>query len=605
MKTLRIWILVTLTGLAGLVTDRSALAFEFSMDGQFNWEYDMRGQTGSNGFFGPYDEDAGSGATYTAGAVTSVLVPGSSQAPTVMNSVVQNAVVPAAAATPYGAGYFAPLNYWLGFNLPGNDQNLTTSGSSFASGSNGSWNTVYMDTLMDLHLNKALRVRGRYHVGQWQTPGISTSPGEMVASQYLAYHANGIQRSISPGYWNTLWMTVQLPWGELLLGKRPIVWGTGLSWNGEENRTFEHLIWRLFYGPFTGMIGWTPYMLGTTNQSYFNQDFDNNNIRIWNTMTGLHYRTGPIDSGIMWGHHAWHTGGEGLLTTSATRNTSGYADYEGNTGGIYFKYNNGQFFFNSEVDWYYVITKAVKFTAPGKPAAGLPPAGSESQFRQHWRWMVNGGMLCGPSKISLLYAWLAGPDRRGGQQIDQTGLMSDVGIRGNLFSNTGFFRPYSYLMVYAYGLGTHMNADTLNGTAEDASILAARVDYAVAANLNIFGSFFWADRTSQSGYGWGFIRPDTAHPGMVTWADRKGAPSIPDPNLGYEIGTGMDWKLLEGFTLTLTTSYWKPGKWFSYACVDKALPNWSQTGAQYGWGVLPNRSIDPVWGMELKLIGVF
>ena len=177
MKTLRIWILITLMGLAGLVTDRSALAFEFSMDGQFNWEYDMRGQTGSNGFFGPYDEDAGSGANYTPGTVTSVIVPGSSQAPAIMNSVVQNAITPGT-ATAYGPGYFAPLNYWLGFNLPGNDQNLTTSGSSFTSGSNGSWNTVYMDTLMDLHINKALRIRGRYHVGQWQTPGISTSPGE-------------------------------------------------------------------------------------------------------------------------------------------------------------------------------------------------------------------------------------------------------------------------------------------------------------------------------------------------------------------------------------------------------------------------------------------
>ncbi len=94
MKSLRIWILVTLTGLSVLLTDRSALAFEFSMDGQFNWEYDMRGQTGSNGFFGPYDEDAGSGATYTPGTVTSVIVPGSSQAPAIVNSVVQNAITP-------------------------------------------------------------------------------------------------------------------------------------------------------------------------------------------------------------------------------------------------------------------------------------------------------------------------------------------------------------------------------------------------------------------------------------------------------------------------------------------------------------------------------
>ena len=70
-----------INGTGRSVTDRSALAFEFSMDGQFNWEYDMRGQTGSNGFFGPYDEDAGSGATYTPGTVTSVIVPGPARRP--------------------------------------------------------------------------------------------------------------------------------------------------------------------------------------------------------------------------------------------------------------------------------------------------------------------------------------------------------------------------------------------------------------------------------------------------------------------------------------------------------------------------------------------
>ena len=247
MKSWNAWLVITLIGLGIFTTVGKSLAWEFSMDGQFNWEYDLRGQTGSNGFFGPYDVDAGSGATYTPGTVTPVLVPGSSQAPAIMNSVVQNAITPGA-ATAYGAGYFAPLNFWMGFNLPGNDQNLTTSGSSFTSGSNGSWNTVYMDTLMDLHFNKAVRVRGRYHIGQWQTPGISTSPGETVASQYLMYHANGIQRSISPGYWNTLWIAVQLPWGHLSLGKKPMVLGTGLGFNGEENRNVRthyatNLLW--------------------------------------------------------------------------------------------------------------------------------------------------------------------------------------------------------------------------------------------------------------------------------------------------------------------------------------------------------------------------
>jgi hypothetical protein len=68
----------------------------------------------------------------------------------------------------------------------------------------------------------------------------------------------------------------------------------------------------------------------------------------------------------------------------------------------------------------------------------------------------------------------------------------------------------------------------------------------------------------------------------------------------------MDWKLLENFTVNLSCSYWKPGKWFSYACVDKAMPLWDTiTGGPYGWGVWPERNIDPVWGLELKVVGNF
>lgn len=580
--------MILLIGLGILTASNTTQAWEFYMDGQLKWEYDLRGQVGPNGFFGPYDADSGSGALYTG--------------PTGTAAIDGITVVTPGPLTAYGKGYLAPLNFWLGFNLPGNDQNLFTSGSSFASGSEGSWSATYMDANMVLNINKAIKVTGLYHVGQWYTPATPTSPGELVASEYLTYQGNGIQRSMSPGYWNTLWLSANTPWGQFFFGKEPIIIGCGLGFNGIENRTFEHLMLRLFYGPFNIMMAYAPYQPGTTNQSYYNQNFDNNNNRIFNNMDGVYYRAGPIDTGIIWAQYSWHTGGEGILNTPLVRNTMGYADFWGNLGGVYFKYDDGRFFFNSEADWFYLTTQVHKLTATGAPAIGAGP-----NYRQHWRWVLEGGMFGGPTKLSVLYAWLAGPDRRGGKQIDQTGLQTDVGIRSNPFANTGFFRPYSYLMVYSYGLGTHMNADTLNGTAEDASIWAARIDYAVAANLNIFSSFFWADRTNKSGYGWGFIRPDPAHPGLVQWADRNGAPNIPDPNLGYEIATGMDWKLLEGFTLTLTTSYWKPGKWFSYACADKFLPNWNLPtgGENFGWGVLPNRGIDSVWGMELKFIGLY
>ena len=56
-------------------------------------------------------------------------------------------------------------------------------------------------------------------------------------------------------------------------------------------------------------------------------------------------------------------------------------------------------------------------------------------------------------------------------------------------SNQGVFRPFSYLMVEGYGVGAFINADNRKGYVEDASCFGGRLDYAVAANLNVYGSF--------------------------------------------------------------------------------------------------------------------
>ncbi len=238
--------------------------------------------------------------------------------------------------------------------------------------------------------------------------------------------------------------------------------------------------------------------------------------------------------------------------------------------------------------------------------------------------MAEGGFICGPAKLALLYGWAAGPDRRNGAQIDRTGLVTQAGRSSNIrrpssFSNTGLYRPYSLLMVYSYGLGTHINGDSGNGYVEDASTYAARLDYAVASNLNVYTSFFWADRVSQSGWGWGFIKPvlpaaSNGFPAgtIALFHDtaRVGAPSIPDTNLGYEFGAGVDWKLLEGLLLNVSTAYWQPGQWFSWACVDKSVVNWATTTGvgtnnPVLWGINPNKQIDPIFGIELKVTADF
>ena len=220
------------------------------------------------------------------------------------------------------------------------------------------------------------------------------------------------------------------------------------------------------------------------------------------------------------------------------------------------------------------------------------------------------------------------------------------GLQSDVYSNTGVFRPYSYLMVYGYGLGSSFARDTGNGFVQDATFYGARLDYAAAANLNLFGSFAWAERFSQSGFLWGCLRPatnsgldgttsalsvaTTQAPGLggATFTalpvqqysgqvvlnnfSPSGAsriPTIPDGALGYEIDAGFDWKLLEGLTARCTMGYWVPGKWFSYACADKSVTNWANwNGGSFNgdaFKTAPGKSIDPIFGLEFKLEGDF
>ena len=91
--------------------------------------------------------------------------------------------------------------------------------------------------------------------------------------------------------------------------------------------------------------------------------------------------------------------------------------------------------------------------------------------------------------------------------------------------------------------------DTFNGYVRDARVLAARLDYAVAANLNLFTSLFWAERTAN-GYGWGVISPnDTFMPPQFVATPNDGNVQIGingaagSPNIP-ELTAGIDNRLL-------------------------------------------------------------
>jgi hypothetical protein len=257
--------------------------------------------------------------------------------------------------------------------------------------------------------------------------------------------------------------------------------------------------------------------------------------------------------------------------------------------------------------------------------------------------------MSGPAKLGFLFTWMPGPDRRHGIWIhNQTW---DLGGAGRAFSNTSVFLPYSLLMSYQYGAGlNYLNRNGEGGMA-DAITYGARLDYAVAANLNLYGTFFYANRQSH-GWPWGAITlaADAANGGgkaVVLGVQGKdadgpfnfaltvpqndfltGAPNIPDDSLGWEVNLGADWKLLEGLTLCMRGAYWEVGNWFKYACVDKSLANTSMTAntaspgsnatATAASGLLspfiggvttglplainPNRPIDPIWMFQAVMV---
>lgn len=559
-----LWVPVALVFVIWMVTP--VVAWEFTMRGTFTWEYDAYTQLGSNGFFGNYDVDNSDAA------------PG------------------------YGGnrGSAASMNGWFGNEI-----------GQISSGSDMALATMYMRIYPQLRLNKAVRIRGSYRIGSWATPDAATSRGDVVASEYMEGFSPGIQRSFSPGYWNTLWLSAQTPWGIVVVGKRPSPFGCGIMFDAEDNADAAGILLLLPFGPIRMGLNVVPWFLGSP---FYFSIADKNATRQFDIGAAILYDAGPFSFGIAGRNWRLRTGPE-----SATFQGNDGADPTGRfavipsdtaitDGSLYVKYHNGSVFFNGEIAWGVELTRRQPWLSsdPGILADGSGRSRFASNYVEHLRSMVELGAYRGPAKLSVVWAWIPGPDRRHGVRIDR---QSDLRFVSSL-SNVSVFRPYSLLLSYTYGgANNSFTVDSRNGYMTDANILAARLDYAIAANVNIFGTVFWAHRVSH-GYGQGFMRPEYSaaadrFTGSVQYVEDdqfvNSAPAIPDGDLGYEIDWGLAWRILESYTISATFGIWQPGRWFNFACVDRSVSNWKIPTAANSFGANPNRTVDPVFGMELTL----
>jgi hypothetical protein len=286
-------------------------------------------------------------------------------------------------------------------------------------------------------------------------------------------------------------------------------------------------------------------------------------------------------------------------------------------GWLFIRYNDGRFFLGAELDWFNRIWRFQRslsglYQNPDdlSPAAPIFPEFATDgsgvsrfapQYWESWRYMLQAGVYLGPSSLRVFYSYFPGQDRRHGILIDRQPF-----IQEEEQAAMGLLDPYSILMSYLYGGGVNAQA-YING----ASVYAAKFDHMIAANLAMECSLVHARRTSD-GYGLGYIRPNpgAAFFGTVDYGIRgtflDPAPGIPDNSLGWEVMAGFVWKLVEtsataNFTIEARASYWKPGGWFKYACVDRSVTGWETPTALNNWGANPNRDIAPILGFEVRL----
>ena len=567
-----------------------SLAWEFELAGAFNWAHEWYSQQGSRGFLGPYNVDNGAGTRA------------------------------------------ANLNFWNGGQF---DTNIVA-------GAKANWSYFNVEFLPKIKINEAIRLAGKYRLGTYNDPN---------ATNYNTYDSPGANRAFSEGQWTMFWVSAQTPIGILTVGKRPWSFGTGLQYDGEDAATTESVALVAPFGPLDIGVAFYPYRFvgnssiasvrsaanstfvifggddhfnspqyaladGTVVQGQYFSRADSIGTFSKDLLAFVTYHVGPVNAGILGSYSVYHIGPEALLIDPANPPLFPLVaqDSEFFHGTTFAKYNNGRFFFNAEAAWMYWTDRwsgdLNPVVANQNPSGVIPNPAHVEQ----WRYMIEFGAIAGPAKLSVLHAWTPGPDRRRGIII---GKQPAAFVRhpnfDNHLGNYDVFRPYSYVFSYNYGAG--LNAYNLNGNGylRDAFVLASRLDYAVACNLNLFGSFFYAQRTSH-GYSWGCIGPNAGLGAFGPTPDGNlnfninrypASPNIPDKALGYEIDAGFDWKLLEGWTASLLIAYWQPGKWFNYACIDRSVPGWETGVPGNFFGTRPDRRIDPILGGGFALTFVF
>ena len=253
--------------------------------------------------------------------------------------------------------------------------------------------------------------------------------------------------------------------GRITYSKRPFDFGCGLQ-NDGDNRTEEYFSLTSTWGPFKIVGGLYPWRRAamvdnvglTALQPYWNT-YDKNSTPRWDLFGFLQYAGGPLEVGAGGKYFSYHFGPEGTVFATDRSNIPGIKVCS-TEGWVYTKYSNGRFFFNAEADWSYRNAKyqpslsgSILDTLKNTESENTDGSGSifRPQYTQWWRWMAELGAIVGPGKLSILYAYIPGPDRRHGVLIDRQPVLVDLfspNVDSVIFhpqhSNATVFHAYSH-----------------------------------------------------------------------------------------------------------------------------------------------------------------
>lgn len=583
-------ILILLACLLTMLASASCFAWEFTMKGEAEWRYRYWARSGNHDIFGTMDSNQ--------------VNLGINHLNTFPTSSTTNRV-----GTNYGV--------LAGENNFGSEMNLTD----------------YRMTLFPkITVNKAISVEASVN---FTSLGIWSDGLPLMA----AAPPNGTLAGVNPGYVNSLYvpisdrpvavdvpntyvtvqwlkMSIKTPMLDFSIGYKNSSFGMGL-WKHGCNRASASFGMSAHYGPFK--IGFSPYFSreqsswklgsGTTSRNTGQNPVERHEDRrnyFLAAMGEFEYSNGPLVIQLLSDSYRqpsapWVTDRGAALAASPHKPGVDTMRYRVAAA---MKYNNGRFFFNAEADWF---NRWVSGRGTANPTSGSSSATDivvQNQNNGAWLYAVDFGAMCGPSRVTLNYVRATGDD-------PSTRITTEDAVSGDTGVTDCYMKQWGYLMYFMYGTGDGWDAAGY-GQPTNFQHVGGRLDYAVAANLNVFGVYAYAWRDQPNAYRLG----GDYRIGARAWTNDDIIAGVghvvPDSarEIGWEVDFGANWKLLENLTWNTTCAYWQPGTWWSYAYPNTAylyrlggrpLDNTSETNAIFGAG----RKIDPLMAVETTILVQF